>query len=87
MGDSFLKKLCMAQQTFWGKFMGRMFYMGTNDQIIQGEKSFTNAFSTNMNTINLRIFLKIFEVFLKVDSNSISLSLIQTWLINIYLKS
>ena len=58
MGDFFLKKLCMAQ-IFLGKFMGGMFYMGTNDQIIQGEESFTNAFSSNMNTVNLRIFLKI----------------------------
>ena len=34
-----------------------MFYMGTNDQIMQGgRKSFTNAFSSNLNTVNLRIF-------------------------------
>ena len=59
MGDFFLKKLSMAQQIFLGKFMGRMFYMGTNDQIIQEEGSFTNALSSNMNTVNLRIFLKI----------------------------
>ena len=58
MGDFFLKKLCMAQ-IFWGKFMGGMFYMVTNDQIIQGEGSFKNAFSSNMNTVNTRIFLKI----------------------------
>ena len=59
MGYFFLKKLSMVQQIFLGKFMGRMFYMGTNDQIIQEEGSFTNALSSNMNTVNLRIFLKI----------------------------
>ena len=77
----------MAQQTFFGKFMGGMFYMGTNDQIIQGEESFTNAFSSNMNTVNLRIFLKVnSKEVSKVDSSSVSLSLTQTWFINIYLK-
>ena len=87
MGDFFLKKLCMAQQTFLGKFMGGMFYMGTNDQIIQGEESFTNAFSSNMNPVNLRIFLKVNgKEISKVDSSSFSLSLTQTWFINIYLK-
>ena len=77
----------MAQQTFFGKFIGGMFYMGTNDQIIQGEESFTNAFSSNMNTLNLRIFLKVnSKEVSKVDSSSVSLSLTQTWFINIYLK-
>ena len=77
----------MAQQTFLGKFMGGMFYMGTNDQIIQGEESFTNAFSSNMNPVNLRIFIKVNDKEVsKVDSSSFSLSLTQTWFINIYLK-
>ena len=77
----------MAQQTFFGKFIGGMFYMGTNDQIIQGEESFTNAFSSNMNTLNLRIFLKVnSKEVSKVDSSSVSLSLTQTWFINIYLE-
>ena len=37
MGDFFLKKLCMAQQTFLGKFMGggEMFYMGTKVLMIR----------------------------------------------------
>ena len=52
----FLKKLFM--QTFLGKFMGGgLFYMGSNDQIMQGgRKSFTNAFSSNLNSVNLKVF-------------------------------
>ena len=31
--------------------------MGTNDKIVQGmRQNFTNAFSNNLNTINLKIF-------------------------------
>ena len=36
MGDLFLEKLCMGEQTFLGKLKGRMFNMGTNYQIMQG---------------------------------------------------
>ena len=31
-----LKKLFLVEQTFLGKFMGGLFYMGSNDQIMQG---------------------------------------------------
>ena len=33
----FGKKLCMGEQTFCGKFMGGIFYMGIIDQIMQGQ--------------------------------------------------
>ena len=33
-GTFFEKMLCMGEQTFLGKFMG-VFYVGTNDQIMQ----------------------------------------------------
>ena len=46
----------MGEQTFLCKFMGVLFCMGTNDQIMQGgRESFTNAFSRNLNTVNLKI--------------------------------
>ena len=36
-GTFFLKKLCMGEQAFLGKFIGAGgFHMGTNDQIMQG---------------------------------------------------
>ena len=57
-GFFFLKKLFMGEQASLGKFMGGLFYMGSNDQIIQvGRKSCTNAFSSNLNSVNLKIFL------------------------------
>ena len=46
----------MKEQTFLGKFMGWLFYMGSNDQIMQGRrKSFITAFSSNLNCVNLEI--------------------------------
>ena len=46
----------MGEQSFLGKFMGGLFYMGSNDQIMQGgRKSFANAFSSNLNSVNLKI--------------------------------
>ena len=52
-----LKKLFMGEQTFFVKFMEGLFYIGSNDQIIQGgRKSFINAFSSNLNSVNLKIF-------------------------------
>ena len=52
-----LKKLFMWEQTFLGKFMGRLFYVGSNNQIMQeGRKSFTNTFSSNLNSVNLKNF-------------------------------
>ena len=53
----FLKMLFMGEQTFLGKFMGELFYMGSNEQIMQGgRKSFTNAFYGNLNSVNLKFF-------------------------------
>ena len=52
-----LKKLFLVEQTFLGKFMRGLFYMGSNDQIMQGgTKSFTDAFCSNLNSVNLKIF-------------------------------
>ena len=34
----FLEKLFMGEQTFFGKFMGGLFYMGSDDQIMQGRR-------------------------------------------------
>ena len=49
-----LKKVFLVEQTFLGKFMGRLFYMGSNDQIMQGgRKSFTDAFSSNLNSVKI----------------------------------
>ena len=54
--DFFLKKVCMGEQTFLGKFMWGVLYMGTSDQVMQERrKSFTNAFFSNLNTINLMV--------------------------------
>ena len=41
----------MAGQTFLGRFVGGLFYMCANDQIMH----FTNAFSSNSYTVNLEI--------------------------------
>ena len=55
-GLFFLKKLCMDNKLFWANLWG-IFYMRTDDQIMQrGRNSFTNAFSSNLNTVDLRIF-------------------------------
>ena len=36
---------------------GVLFYTGSNDQIMQkGRKSFRKTFSTNLNSVNLKIF-------------------------------
>ena len=51
-----LKKAFHEEQTFLGKFMGGLFYIRSNDQIMQrGRKSFANAFSSNLNSVNLKI--------------------------------
>ena len=48
MGELFfLKKLCTGEQTFLSKFMGGgggMFYTGTDDQSMQGEKLVVKRF-------------------------------------------
>ena len=54
---SLFVKLFVGEQTFLGKFMGGSFFMGSDDQIMQdGRKSFTNAFSSNLNSVNPKIF-------------------------------
>ena len=57
MGRLFLKKALHGGAHSFGQIYGGMFYMETNDQIMQRRrKSFTSAFSSNLNTANLRIF-------------------------------
>ena len=56
-GTFFLEKLLHERTDFLRKVYRVLFYIGTNDQIMQevGE-SFTNEFSSNLNTGNLKIF-------------------------------
>ena len=44
---------------FWGGGgEGGLLHMGSNNQIMEGgEKRFTNPFSNNLNSVNLKIFL------------------------------
>ena len=42
-GTFFIKKLCIGEQTFLGKFFWDVF-MGTNDQIMQGGKLMLKRF-------------------------------------------
>ena len=57
MWTIFLKKLLRVGQTFLGKFLGGCSIWGANDQIMpRGIESFTNAFSSNLGTVNLKIF-------------------------------
>ena len=57
MGELFSeKKIAWREQRVWANLWG-MFWMGNNDPIMQGvRKSFTNAFSSNLCTKNLKIF-------------------------------
>ena len=55
-GDFFLKK-ALHGGNFFGQIYAEMFYMGANDQIMQGGRtSFKNVFFSNLNTMNLKIF-------------------------------
>ena len=57
MGRLFLKNSLHGGANSLGQIYGGMFYMETNDQIKQRRrKSFTSAFSSNLNTANLRLF-------------------------------
>ena len=57
MGGFFLKKPLLGGTNFFGAKLRGLFYMGTNDHIMQeGRKSFTDVFSSNLNNVNLRIF-------------------------------
>ena len=40
----FIEKLCMGEETFLGEIFGGMFYMETNDQIMQGGKLMVKSF-------------------------------------------
>ena len=59
IGDFFrlLIKLFMGSKLFWAN-MGELFCMGFNDQSdhARKEESFTNTFSSNLNSVNLKIF-------------------------------
>ena len=54
----------MGKQTFLGKFMGGLFYIGSNDQIQGGRKSFANAFPSNLNSVNF-FFYQIISTYYK----------------------
>ena len=57
VGTIFLKNLLRVGQTFLGKFIEGCSIWGANDQIMpRGIESFTNAFSSNLGTVNLKIF-------------------------------
>ena len=57
MGRVFLKKALHGGANSFGQIYGGIFYMETNDQVMQSRrKSFTSAFSSNLNTANLRLF-------------------------------
>ena len=50
-GDFYLKNALNGEKNVFGQIYGGMFYMRTNDQIMQeGRKSFINALSSNLNT-------------------------------------
>ena len=51
-----LKKIFKVEQTFFGQFMEGLFYMGSHYHMQGGRKSFTDAFSSNLNSVNLKIF-------------------------------
>ena len=57
-GDFFLNKALHGGTKFFEEVYRGMFNTGTNDQINEGEgsKSFTNPFSSNLSTVNLKIF-------------------------------
>ena len=45
----------MGEQTVWGNYMGGGVYIGLNDKIMQGgRRSFTNAFTSDLNSVNLK---------------------------------
>ena len=58
MGGFFsLKEAFHGETDFLGQIYGGLIYMGSNDQIMQwGGKRFTNVFSSNLNSVNLKIF-------------------------------
>ena len=56
-GDFLLKKVLHGGTNFFWENLWGLFYMKSNDQIIHGRrKSFTNAFSSYLNTVNLKFF-------------------------------
>ena len=57
MGD-FLKKAFHGGTNFFGQIMGEVSYMGGGLMIRScqgGRESFTNAFYSNLNTVNLKV--------------------------------
>ena len=45
----------MGEQTVWGNYMGGGVYIGLNNKIMQGgRRSFTNAFTSDLNSVNLK---------------------------------
>ena len=59
MGELFSKKAFHMEQTFLGKLMGDgSTWGGLMIALFKGKGSFKNAFFSNLNTINLKVFLK-----------------------------
>ena len=61
-GGIFFQKLLMADggEIFFGRSIGGLFYMGNGVGVMmiscQGQESFTNTFSSNLKTVNLKTF-------------------------------
>ena len=51
-----IKKAFHGGQTFWGKYMEGVVLHGEMIRSCQGGRSITNAFSNNLDTLNLKIF-------------------------------
>ena len=73
-----LKRLFMGEQTFLGKFMGWLFYMGSNNQIMQGGRK--SSVIRIMEGFVLKVNGK--EVS-KAEPSLISILLTLTWSIDI----
>ena len=57
MGDFFIKKALHLGKTFLSKFMGGCFTWGLMIRSCKGGwEIFTNVFSSNLNTVNLKNF-------------------------------
>ena len=56
-GDFFAKNVFHGRQILWGKFIGGLFYTGElMIRSYQGGGVSQNAFSSNLNTVNLKNF-------------------------------
>ena len=56
-GRGVIKKAFHGGQTFWGKYMEGFVLHGEMIRSCQGGRSITNAYSNNLDTLNLKIFV------------------------------